>query len=279
MYNIYSKMAFNLKYIINNILIKYLKIWIFLSIILFFYIIFTYFNYNIKTNKITSNIFNGGIYVTSGVAINNKDILVNKKLIDENCFGIASGKVGKIYAFADNMAYDVYIYATDKINDMAILRIIGYKNNIKNYSLLQADEPSYNINKRLIVPFTINKHSNFNFKEIRIVGTKNNTFFLAIKNIFKKKDLIGAPLFSKNYLLQGIIKEINSEYSSKIFRDVLLDRIGIQEIYLANNLYIIKKFLNNYDIKYSMANGNIKTDNNIDNMEKSVINIICIKRY
>ena len=267
-----------IKYIINNIFIKYLKFWIFFFMLFIFYIFLSYFNKNIKTNKIATNILNG-VFVGNGIVINDKDILVNKTLIDNNCSGIVTGKIGNIYVMAENIAHGVFIYATDKINNMTILRLKKYNDSIKNHAIFQIDSPSYSINRRLLVPFTKNHASQFVFKEIRITNVNNNHFFLATKNIFRKKEIIGSPLFSKNFLLQGIIKEINDNYTSKTFRDNLLNKLNIQEVYLANNLEIIKNFLNNHNIKYSMAGKNFQLNNSIYSPQKSVVNVICVKRY
>lgn len=267
-----------LKYIYNNIFIKFFKYWLIVFAFCVLYLIISYFNSNVRINKI-EQVFLKSNYAGNGVAISNKYILANKKIIDDNCFGTVTNKPTNMYILTDNTFYEVIIWAKDNINDIYLLKLAKYNDNLESYALLQIDEPAYTINKRLLAPFAINKAGSFDFKKVRVVGTKNNNFFITNRNILRDKKFYGAPIFNNNYVLQGIIKNESAIYPQKTSRDDILHLIGLQTIYSVNNLQTIKKFLDSNNIKYSMGSENISIENQPNNPMNSVVNIICIKRY
>lgn len=267
-----------LKYIYNNIFIKFFKYWLIVFAFCVLYLIISYFNSNVRINKI-EQVFLKSKYAGNGVAISNKYILANKKIIDDNCFGTVTNKPANMYILADNTFYEVIIWAKDNINDIYLLKLAKYNDNLESYALLQIDEPAYTINKRLLAPFAINKAGSFDFKKVRVVGTKNNNFFITNRNILRDKKFYGAPIFNNNYVLQGIIKNESAVYPQKTSRDDILNLIGLQTIYSVNNLQTIKGFLDSNNIKYSMGGENISIENQPNNPMNSVVNIICIKRY
>lgn len=267
-----------LKYIYNNIFIKFFRYWLIVFAFYVLYLIISYFNSNVRINKI-EQVFLKSNYAGNGVAISNKYILANKKIIDDNCFGTVTNKPTNMYILANNTFYEVIIWAKDNINELYLLKLAKYNDNLESYALLQIDEPAYTINKRLLAPFTINKAGSFDFKKVRIVGVKNNNFFITNRNILREKKFFGSPIFNSNYVLQGIIKNESAVYPQKTSRDDILNLIGLQTIYSVNNLQTIKGFLDSNNIKYSMGGENISIENQPNNPMNSVVNIICIKRY
>lgn len=267
-----------LKYIYNNIFIKFFKYWLIVFAFCVLYLIISYFNSNVRINKI-EQVFLKSNYAGNGVAISNKYILANKKIIDDNCFGIITKHPTHMYVIDNKFSHEVVVWAKDNINDIYLLKLAKYNDNLESYALLQIDEPAYTINKRLLAPFTINRAGSFDFKKVRVVGIKNNNFFITNRNILREKKFYGTPIFNNNYVLQGIIKNESAVYPQKTSRDDILNLIGLQTIYSVNNLQTIKKFLDNNNIKYSMGSENISIENQPNNPMNSVVNIICIKRY
>lgn len=267
-----------LKYIYSDIFIKFAKYWLVIIAFYILYLIISYSNHNVSVSNI-EDVFLKSNYAGNGVAISNKYILANKKIIDKNCFGTITKKPTSMYVVNNHMSYEVIIWAKDNINELYLLKLAKYNDNLESYALLQIDEPTYTINKRLLAPFTINKAGNFDFKKVRIVGVKNNNFFITNRNILRDKKFYGAPIFNNNYVLQGIIKNESAIYPQKTSRDDILNLIGLQTIYSVNNLQTIKGFLDSNNIKYSMGGENISIENQPNNPMNSVVNIICIKRY
>ncbi len=266
-----------LKYIFKFV-VKFYKIFATILCIYLLYLVLSYRSAYTNTDNILLNL-DDAVYATKGVAINNKDILVSKQLIDDNCFGVVTGDVSRIYVVIGQGVYPVIIYASDNISGLYVLRLAKYEDKLSNYALLQINQPNYTVNRRLITPFNINSPNTFDFQEVRISATKNNNFFVTTRSLFGRKHLIGSPLFNKNYLLQGIIREENSNYEQKNSRENILENIGLQKTYLATNLITIRRFLNRYNIRYSLAGENIAISSQPTDPTRSVFNIICMKKY
>ena len=265
------------KYVFKFI-VKFYKIFTIILCIYLLYLITSYRSVYTNTNNILLGL-NNAVYATKGVAINNKDILVDKKLIDDNCFGVVTGDISKIYVVIGQGVYPLIIYAGDNISGLYVLRLAKYEDKLSNYALLQINQPNYAINRRLLTPFNINSPNTFDFQEVRISATKNNNFFVTTRSLFGRQHLIGSPLFNKNYLLQGIIREENSNYEQKSSRENILEILGLQKTYLATNLITIRRFLNRSNVNYSLAGENISISNQPSDPTRSVFNIICMKKY
>lgn len=269
-------MAINFKDIKQNFFINYYKYWIAFFVILLVYIINNNIKYNSSVSEITMSI-DKAVYVTNAVAINKKCAIANKSIIDEACVGKYSGYKGKFYFVTKESIYPASIENGDTISNMVILKMSKVYDNFSSYAILQKDRTEYANNKRLIIPKTTNKAGTFNFKKTRVVSNNNNVnFFTSNKIIDKKNKILGMPIFNKNFVLQGVVKEQNSNYENKTYKDKILNDSNIQKTYFVNDVNTIKKFLNRYNIEYSIVDSTFNLDNTTYNAKDSIVNVICI---
>ncbi len=271
-------MAINFEDIKQNFFINYLRYWIIFLLCVLIYLLSSIQRYYFSTSNITDNIDNS-IYITSGVAINNKYVITNKKAIEDSCFGRLTGAKGDFYIVDSRSIYGATIVKGDSISNMILLRLTNNQDSLDSYAIFDISQPRYSINRRLIVPVVFNKPGRFHFNSTRIVANSDNNFFIVAKDAFKKKDLSGMPVFNKNYVVLGIVREENNNYSGIISRDKILDKINMQKTYLVNGINTIKNFLNTYNVEYSVINGNTNLDNSTYNPRASVVNIICVQKY
>ncbi len=267
-------MAINFKDIKKNFFIDYLKYWIIFFIVIIIYFLNNGRKYLLDTDNITLNI-DRAIYVANGLAINDYYILTNKQAIDNACVGLITGKKGKFFAVTNERLLPVTISYSDAISNLILLRVSV--SSLRHYAILQIDQPIYNVNRRVILPTTVNVPATFDFKESRIVGKKGDDFFVAFKGIVNEDELPGSPIFNRNYVLQGIIKEKNDSYENKTVRDDILNKSGIQKTYLVNSVNTVRKFLDYFNIEYSVISGNVNINNEIYEPKSSVVNIICVE--
>lgn len=271
-------MAINFRDIKQNFFIDYLKYWIIFFLLLSIYFLNGVRKYYFSTSNITLNI-DGAMYIASGVAINDKYVIANKKIVEDLCFGSLTDTRGDFYIVDSKSIYGATIDRSDTINNMVLLRLKNNQDSLNSYAVLELGQPKYSINKRLLIPVVLNKPGKFNFKLVRVVANTDNNFFIAIKNSLKRNGLFGMPVFNRNYVMQGIIKEENDNYGAIKNRDIILNKANIQETYLVNGIDTVKKFLNRYNIEYSVIDGNINLNNEKYNPKASIVNIICVQKY
>ncbi len=271
-------MAINFKDIKQNFFIDYLKYWIIFFLLLSIYLLNGIRKYYFSTSNIIANV-DDAMYITSGVAINDKYVIADKKTIEESCFGRLTETRGDFYIVDSRSIYGAAIDKGDAINNMVLLRLKNNQDSLDNYAILDLGQPKYSVNKRFIVPIVLNRPGKFNFKLVRAVASKDSNFFIAIKNSLKRSGLSGMPVFNRNYVLQGIIREENDKYSEMTNRDRILNKANIQETYLVNGIDTVKNFLNRYNIEYSVIDGNVNLNNEKYNPKASVVNIICVQKY
>lgn len=271
-------MAVNFKDAWRSYFLNYYKFWTMALLVIVVYFTISLRNDYFKTNRITMGI-DDAVYVSSGVAINEKHVLTNKEAIEKKCVGIYSGLKGDIYIVDKNNLYRAVIDAVDPINNILLLRLSKNEAHLRSYAILQISQPEYSVGTRMIVPVMINKPGSFIFKKARVVDDSVGNFFILIKSIFRKDDLSGMPVFNTNFLLHGIIKENNNKYLGKAWRDEFLESIGFRKSYLVDDLDIIKKFLDSHDVEYSVIDYGNNMDNSTYRARDSVVNIICVKTY
>lgn len=271
-------MAINFEDIKKNFFIEYLKYWIAFFVILFIYILNSKLNYIFGRDEIAKDVENA-VYVTTGVAVNEKYVIANKRLIESACIGNLSGRQGSFYVIDTSNIYPAVVDAGDSINNMVLLRLKKNENNLSSYAILQIDTPKYTKNQRSFVPMPINAPGRFDFKTVRTVASNGRDYFIAARGALKKADPVGFPVFSKNYVLQGIVKESSLNYDSRTHRDDVLGKYNIQDTFFVNGVDTIKAFLDKFEIEYSVIGGSANLDNKIYNAKDSVVDVICIKIY
>lgn len=266
------------KYIKQNFFIDYSKYWTIFFILIITYFFYNYRTYHFNTNKIPGNIENA-TYVGSGIIINKHNILINKELVENACIGKYSGLRGKMFAIDKNNIIPVVPIKNNSILNITILGTKRNEDTFKSYALFDMNNYDYNNGEKIIVPKTLNKGGYFEFKTGKISQISNLSFFISIKNTFKKEALLGMPIFNKNYILLGIIKNIENNIPNGTKRDQILNKSSVQKTYFVNGIGLIKKFLDNTNIPYSMISGDFNFGEKKYNIKDSVVDIICIKRY
>ena len=248
-------------------------------IILCLILIKNYKNYHFKTNNLTRNI-KDAIYVGNGVAINNRNVLVNKDLIDKNCIGQYSGIMGKIFAIDKNQTLPMIIVAKNDILNTYILSTKRYEDKFKSYSFFDFDktDKNYKKNNNIIVPSTLNKSGYFNFKNGKIIDTYSSNFVISLKNK-KNSQFLGLPVFNEKMVLIGNIKRENDSAYNLNKKDIILSKSNIKKNYYVNKDEQLKIFLENNKIPYFMIANNFNFKRTKYKVEDSIVNIICIKRY
>lgn len=269
-------MSINLKDIKQSFFIEYKKGWIIFLILLSLYLLNRVRSYFYDTDNILLNV-QDAVYVSNGVAINNKYILTTKNSIYDSCIGKISGKMGELFVLTKDIAFPVNIVSNNNTLNLTILKLTSKRDYMKSYAILQMDQPTYNKNRRVIIPQSYNVPGKFNFKKARIMGNYNDDFLISVKTFSRDETLIGAPVFSKNYVMQGIIKEKNISSKNITRQDKILDKLSIQKQYIVDNLSSIKDFLKANQIEYSVITGNGKINTNKYNYKDAMVNVVCIK--
>ena len=268
-------MAINFKDIRNNFFTPYKKYWIIFFVLIVLYFLNSTVRYFYYRNKITLGI-DRAVYVSNGVAINRYYVLANKKLIDDACVGLITGKKGDFFVITKERIYPAFITNyNDARSNMVLLRITDSA--LKHYAIIQIDQPVYNRNRRIFFPMSVNLPGRFNFMSARITDTISDNFFIALKSFSDDDKLAGTPIFNRNYVLQGLIKEKNNSYATKTFRDLILTKIGFQNGYVVNSVKTIRRFLDSFNVEYSVISGNANIANSKYAPKDSVVNIICVK--
>ncbi|HSQ97967.1 MAG TPA: hypothetical protein VLL98_04585 [Rickettsiales bacterium] len=262
----------------HNFFTIYYKYWIIFFIILIICFINIYRNYNFKTDKIPNNIENA-VYVGSGVAINNHNVVINKSLLDNICIGKHSNIMGKIFIINKQNTFQAILVKSNSILDIAVLGTKRNEDRLSSYALLNINNFDYKIDKTVIIPRTLNKGGYFDFKQGKILDSINSNFFISVNNTAKKNALLGMPVFNENYILLGIIKNIGNDFSNKINENNLLKKSNIQKIYFVNGVEPLKNFFDNIKIPYSIIDGNFNFGNKKYNIKDSIVDVICIKTY
>lgn len=271
-------MAVNFKDIRQHFFLDYLKYWIAFFIVLLLYCLNIARRHLYSTSNITLNIENA-IYAANGVAINRKYVLTSKSLIDKYCVGSLSGLRSNIYVIDSSNLYRAFVVKSDSISNLMLLELKNFEDNLMNYAIIQIDQPVYKKDSKLIMPKVINSPASFSFQDARVVESRASDFFIISKNVINRENALGMPIFNKNYVLQGVVKEMNSNYEGRTSSDRILENANIQTTYSVNNTTTLKRFLDSQNIEYSVINGNINLNNERYNPKKSVVNIICIKSY
>jgi len=271
-------MAINFEDIKQNFFINYLKYWIIFLLILLIYFFNSIRGHYFGTNNITANV-NGAIYITSGVAINNRYVIASRSIVETACFNELTKLRGNFYVVDNRSIYRAVVDQSDPLNDMILLRLKNNQDALVSYAILENSKPKYSLNRRFIVPVVLNKPGTFDFKLARMVSDSDNVFFVAVRNILNRQRLSGMPIFNRNYVMQGVIREEDNEYNGMTKRDKILNAANIQTTYLVNDINIVKSFLNRYGIEYYVIDGNTDLDNEKYNPKNSVVNIICVQEY
>ena len=115
-------MTINFKDIKQAFFIDYLKYWIIFFLILVIYFLNNQRKYLFETNKITMDI-ERAIYVSNGVAINNKYVLTNKSLVDKSCIGALTKRKGRFYIITKDFIMPAVISYSDAISNMVLLKL------------------------------------------------------------------------------------------------------------------------------------------------------------
>ncbi len=241
-----------------------LKYW--LGIIIFSIVCFLigYYNYNLRTDNLLLN-FDNTIYVGNGVAINDRTIITSKNIIDENCYGRATGKLGEIYVIDNKIPYKMIIEGSDNINNLIALKTSRFHEKVSNYITLPPKQIIHKKDSILYTPISVNRVGKFNLKDVVVLENNTNSFEVSIKSSLNKRKIIGYPIFDNKYSLQGIIKEENSN-GSGLFGE---------KKYSINDTKKIKIFLRRNKINYHLTGRNQPTNN----PKKSIVNILCIRKY
>jgi len=271
----------NFRDIKQNIFINYYKYWIILIFILIIYFFYNYRVYHFHTNKIPKNIENA-IYVGSGIVINKHNILVNKDLIENSCVGKYSGLGGKIFAIDKKNIFRVVSIKSNSILNISVLGTKRNEDTFSSYALFNLNNYDYKDNETIIVPKTLNKGGYFEFKEGKVSQIDDNdqsNFFVSVKNTSKKEALYGMPIFNENYILLGVIKDINKNINNETKKEKILNESSVQKTYSVNGIEIIKNFLNEINIPYFMVSGSFSSGKEKYDIENSLVDIICIERY
>ena len=272
-------MSINLKDIKENFILNYVKYWIFLFIVVFIFLTKKVYNHFFVVQEFDLGIKNAK-YVAVGVAINNKFVITNKQLIESQCIGKHSNVIGDFYFIQNYQIIPASIYMSDPINNLILMRVKKYDYNLKYFSYLQEDKTNYKKNTNYYIPIITKKINVFDFKKGQFVSAIGYNLYFYIHNFFfKDKFIIGDPIFDKNFLLQGILKERNENYYYKNNIDKFLKFIGYKKTYLVNDSNIIKNMLNKYNINYNTSTLYLNLNDNFYNVKKSVVQIICIQPY
>lgn len=265
-------------YIKQNFVIKYSKYWIILFVLVIVYFIYDYRAYHFKTNKILRNIENA-VYVGSGVVINKHNILINKEIAENACIGKYSGLKGKMFAMDKKNTIRVVPLDSSSVLNITVLGTKRNEDTFESYSLLNINNYDNYTGEKVIIPKTVNRSGYFEFKNGKISQNNNSNFFVSIKNTSKKEALLGMPVFNKNYILLGVIKDISKNILNETKRNKILNKSSVQKTYFVNGMEPIKRFLNNKNIPYSMISGDFNFGQEKYNIKDSVVDIICIERY
>lgn len=266
------------KYIKQNFFINYSKYWIIFFTLIVAYSFYNYRSYHFKTDRIPGNIENA-VYVGNGIVINKHNILINKELMENSCIGKYSGLRGKMFAIDKKDIIQVVPVKNNSILNITVLGTKRNENTFKSYVLFDMNNYDYDSGEKIIVPKTLNRGGYFEFKTGKISQIDNFNFFISIKNTFKKEALLGMPIFNKNYILLGIIKDIDKNVLNETKRDRILNKSSVQKTYFVNGIKPIKDFLDNVSIPYSVISGDFNFGEEKYNIKDSIVDIICIERY
>ncbi|MDR3289913.1 MAG: hypothetical protein LBT02_01365 [Rickettsiales bacterium] len=274
-------MEIDFKHLKKEIFDPYIKIWSALGIILLYLIIHYSFADKTQTNNITKE-FENSMYIGNGVVINKHQMLANKSLMEDSCWDRNHFQQGNFYAIDDVNIYQLGVQQRDSNSDLVLLKIKNGETRFRNFAILDNDRNvSFNTNKRLIIPQQINEISTFKFKNTKIVENNINSFTIVFNGITRENFAIGLPIFNENYVLQGIVKEINNGDNIKI-KDKIAGKIGIKTLLTVNKISVVRNFLDKNRAEYFTLNGevNVANDERYD-VKKSILNIFCIleKKY
>ncbi|MDR2526432.1 MAG: hypothetical protein LBC92_00975, partial [Rickettsiales bacterium] len=231
---------------------KYKKYWYSFAGVVIFYIIYSLFSYSLNVDNITLNI-KDAIYVGNAVAINPKQLIINKSLADESCWDRNHFAQGNFYAINEYNIFQLTLEERDEMTNMLLLRVKGSENHLKDFAILDMEEPNYKINDKLFAPIQKNKVSVFNYKSAKIVGVDKLEFYVVIRNVLNSDYIVGTPLFNKNFLLQGVVK--NKEDPQKIENrmDRMIAKANAQKYFSVNRISSIRRFLDKRNVEYYVA--------------------------
>jgi hypothetical protein len=269
-------MHLDYKHIKKNLIIPYSKYWIALLLLIFFTLGNKFFNNKIRNKDITLNLPNA-IYVGNGIAINSRHLLVNKDLINNSCWTRNHFVQGKFYAIDKINIYPLELDYIDERTNMAAMVLNGNSIAFHNYVIFDMERVDYKINGRFILPKPKNKPHSFAFKNVRAVVNEERTFSIISYKPQKIDYVVGMPVFNKNYVLQGIVREKNNDLYGVGAKDKLSNKIKLKEILVVNKLETIKQFLDAKEIEYYVGDSkfNLLNDESHD-VRSAVLNIICI---
>lgn len=268
----------NLKDIKKNFLINYYKYWIVFIIILIIFLVNVYRHYHFKTDQITGGIENA-VYVGSGVAINKNNIIINKSLLENTCFGKRSKTMGKIFLIDKKNTFQAILVQSSSILNIAVLSTKKNEDKLNSYALFDINNQDYVVDDEIIVPRSLNKGGYFNFEKGTVVDIINSNFLISVNNTANKNALFGMPIFNNNYILLGVVKTLDDNFLNKNNTNILFRKSNVQKIYVVNGVETIKNFLDSINVSYSMISGNFDFGNKKYNTEDSMVDVVCIKAY
>ncbi|MDR0423311.1 MAG: hypothetical protein LBH46_01840 [Rickettsiales bacterium] len=260
----------------DELVVPYIKYWIVFIVLILALIIRIYRVENINVNNITLDIPNAE-YVGNGVVINNFYLLTSKSLIENSCWGRSHFKQGSFYAIDSKFMYPIVpAYSNDNM-DIIAMRIKTIGSMFDNYAVFDMEDVKYNMNRRVVLPKQRNRVSSFDFRQARIVADIEREFLVASRSVLNEQFAVGMPVFHRNYVLQGIIKERVNTFKELSMRDKMLNFLGNQKIFYASKSRDIKNFLMLNDIEFFETDTSASVlDNITTDVTKSVLNIICV---